>query len=165
MIPVLGLYVLLLIQYIMEELTAKEPITAIPPTLEQLQLDLQDIKSCLSELSDLQKLELLEIRKNRVVNSRRLSSVGNRLFQLLLFALLGGAGIYMYQELDTGTKSKLAESYISQVGSQVIPVAVGLLGAQQLIANRKEQARYKEEEAEDDQENEVLRKYLDKDKK
>lgn len=139
-----------------------EPVTAIPPTLEQLQLDLQEIKGCLTELSDLQRIELIEIRKNRVVNSRRLSSVGNRLFQLLLFALLGGSAIYMYKELDTGTKSKLAESYISQIGSQVIPIGVGLLGAQQLIANRKEQAKYKEEEDEDNEDNELLKKYLNK---
>lgn len=112
------------------------------PTLDQLQLDLQEIKTCLLELNELQKLELLEIRRNRVANSKRLVSIGNRIVQLLLLTFIAGSGFFVYNQLEEASKTKINESFIIQV----LGLALAGITSQQLFVNRKEQKNLDSEE-------------------
>lgn len=129
---------------------------ATPPTLEQVELDIQEIKETLYTLTDLQKLELLEIRKSRLKTGKQLSDVGDRLFQLIMFIMICGAAVLVYRDLDNGSKNKIAESFLSQI----IPLGVGCISIHQIYTKTKENAQLRSSASEDQIRNEDVEKYL-----
>lgn len=126
------------------------PVTLEPVTLEQCHLELIELRKGLRQLTKLQEMELKEIRKNRFVNSRRLSAIGNRVVQLLLLGFVTAGGAFLYKEASPEVKSKFAESYINQIVQIGMPLVLPLLVGQQLLANSKEQKKLKQEDCEDE---------------
>jgi len=112
------------------------------PTLDQLQLDLLEIKTYLLELSELQKLELVETRRNRKVTTQRLAAVGNRIFQLLLLVIVAGSGYLVYNQLEENAKNKIEEDLVTEL---VALIVAGISG-HQLLVSKKEQKNLDAEE-------------------
>lgn len=127
-----------------------------PPSLEQFQTELREVKKLIEALTELQKLELIEIRKNRVINSRRLSSIGKKVYELLLLMIACGGGLFLYSDLEDSTKNRIAESGFANL----LPVVLAAVAGKEVIDNRRQHDKIKKEDDNEYEETELLDNYL-----